>query len=101
MLANRTAGATIMATVASFAHDFRPIVVDKSIGEIDCIVACTAILGCAAVDFGVRHAPGSRAHMICAAIMTRGAIACDTRVIEYCRYKRIVRVADVAILGCG
>ena len=83
MLANRAARTAIMATVASFAYDFRPIVVDKSIGEIDCIVACTAILGCAAVDFGVRHAPGPGAHMICTAIMTGGAITGDSRMIEY------------------
>lgn len=99
MLASRTTGATVMAAVASITYNFRAGMVDKSAGEINGIVARAAILGCASMDFRIRHTPGPCAHMIHTAIMTGGAITGDSRVIEYRWYEGIVGVADVTILS--
>lgn len=98
VLANRTTGATVMAAVASFTRDFRTAMVDKSAGEINGIMARSAILGCAPMDLRICHAPGPGAHVIHTAIMARGAITGDTRVIEYRWYEGIVSVAGVTIL---
>ena len=82
MLTNRTTRTAVMAGVTSFAHNFGAAMIHKSACEISGIMARPAILGSAAMKCRIRCPPGSSRNMIHIAIMTRGTIITDTRVIE-------------------
>lgn len=99
ILADGTACATIMTTIASFTHNFRTRMVDKCVGKINGIMAGPAILDCASMEFRVGHSPGSSTDMIRIAIMAGRTIISDFRVIENGGCEGIVGVANVTILA--
>ena len=82
MLTNRTTRTAVMAGVTSFTHNFGAAMINKSVCEISGVMAHTAILGCTAMKCRIRCPSGPSRNIIHIAIMTRGTIITDTRVIE-------------------
>ena len=82
MLANRTTCTTVMTGVTPFTHNFGTAMINKCTCEINGIMARSAVLACAAMQCRIRRPSGSSRNMIRIAIMTRGTIIADTRVIE-------------------
>ncbi len=85
MLTNRTTRTTrttVMTGITPFTHYFRTAMINKSTSEISGVMAHPAILACASMQCRIRCASGSSRNMIHIAIMTRGTIIADTRMIE-------------------
>ena len=82
IFSNRTTRTTVMTGVTPFTYNFGTAMINKSVSEISGIMARPAILGCVAMKCCIRCPSGSSRNMICIAIMTRGTIIVDTRVIE-------------------
>jgi len=82
ILTNRTTRTAVMTGVTSFTYNFGTAMINKSVSEISGIMARSAILGSAAMKCCIRCPSGSYRNMIHIAIMTRGTIIADTRVIE-------------------
>ena len=70
----------IMANVAPFARNFWTGMVNKSARKISGVMARTAILGSALMNWRSCRPSGANRNMIHTPIMTRGTIAGDTRV---------------------
>ena len=82
MLTNRTTRTTVMAGITPFTYNFGTGMIHKSISEISGVMAYPAILGCVSMNCRICFPSGSSRNMIHIAIMTRGAIIADIRVIE-------------------
>ncbi|RLB98305.1 MAG: hypothetical protein DRH90_22100 [Deltaproteobacteria bacterium] len=82
ILTNGTTRTAVMTAVTPFTYNFGTAMINKSVGEISGIMAGSAILGCASMQFGIGGPSGSSRNMIGIAIMTRGTITGDARVIE-------------------
>ena len=82
ILTNCTTRATVMTGVTSFTYNFGTAMINKSLSEISGVMARPAILGSAAMKCRIRCPSGSSRNMVRIAIMTRGTITADTRVIE-------------------
>ena len=82
ILTNSTTRTAVMTGVTSFTYNFGTAMINKSVSEISGIMTRTAILGSAAMKCRIRCPSGSSRNMIRIAIMTRGTITGDTRVIE-------------------
>ena len=82
ILTNRTTRTTVMTGITPFTHYFRTTMINKSTSEISGVMAHPAILACASMQCCIRCCSGSSRNMIHIAIMIRGTIIADTRVIE-------------------
>ena len=82
MLTNRTTRTTVMTGITPFTYNFGAGMIHKSISEINSIMAFPAILASAAMKCRICYPSGSSRNMIHIAIMTRGTIIADARVIE-------------------
>ncbi len=79
---NGTTRTTVMTGVTPFTDYFRTGMINKSFSEISSVMAHPAILACASMQCRIRCSSGSSRNMIHIAIMTRGTIIADTRMIE-------------------
>ena len=71
---------TVMTVITPLAQHFRAGMVDKCIGEINSVMACTSILGSVLMSYCIRCPSGSNHNIIHTAVMTGGAIIGDARV---------------------
>jgi hypothetical protein len=99
ILTNRTTRTAVMTGVTPFTHYFRTGMINKSFSEISGVMAHPAILACASMQCRIRCSSGSSRNMIHIAIMTRGTIIADTRVIENWWDEPVVSVANVTVLA--
>ena len=82
ILTNCTTRTAVMTGVTPFTYNFGTAMIHKSACEISGIMARPAILGSAAMKCRIRCPSGSSRNMVRIAIMTRGTITGDPRVIE-------------------